>query len=120
MIRAYGIGDADGPTNRQDVSPRIRARVHGMVARRHVGARDARHVDVFGPVTIPGVTIAGAFAEGTLGGRTHLVSRTLFTPNKEPFAVAAARELPPLVVSRSILSNVDSNQGCYDAWVASW
>ncbi len=67
----------------------------------------------------PGVTIAAAFADGTLDGLETRAVRGLFTPNGDPNSEPVEQELPPLVVTRGLDQSSAGNR-CLDAWIASW
>lgn len=67
----------------------------------------------------PGVSIATAFAKGGLDGHSALVTRELVSPSGEPRAEPVERELPPLLMIRTIRRD-DEGTGCRDAWVMRW
>lgn len=68
----------------------------------------------------PGVSIAAAFAKGRLDGHPDaVVTRELISPSGEPHAEPVERELPPLVMLRTIHSD-DPFSRCGDAWVMRW
>ena len=69
---------------------------------------------------IPRQTIAASFEEGTLGGRTVLFNRGLFTPSEDFRGPLVSRQRPPLVVTRHMFRDDNWSDGCYDAWIASW
>jgi len=69
--------------------------------------------------SVNGVTIAAAFSEGVLAGQKAFVVVGLFTPSRNALGTLTPRQLPPLVVSRT-LQTEDWTRSCSDAWVATW
>ena len=65
---------------------------------------------------LSGISIAASFAQGSLVGNEAVVTRALFTPSMNPGGALAARQLPPLVVTREIQWGDDSGR-CFDSWV---
>ena len=66
---------------------------------------------------VSGVSIAASFAQGAVVGNQAVVTRALSTPSMDPNGTLAARQLPPLAVTREIQWNDDASR-CFDAWVA--
>jgi hypothetical protein len=75
---------------------------------------------VSGVPTYQGVTMAAAFAKGTLEGRSLLATRVLYSPSRDPQGVARPGGLPSLVVTRMLTWDTDPYQPCFDAWIASF
>lgn len=69
--------------------------------------------------SVPERSIAAAFAQGTLDGREVLVIRELIAPSGDPFGELVPRELPPLVVKRTIVAS-EGSSACSDMWVVRW
>jgi hypothetical protein len=69
--------------------------------------------------TFAGVSIDGQVSEQPFNGESGYSFVILLTPSMNPFGTLTERELPPLVVTRS-LDNKDFTGGCFDAWVATW
>jgi hypothetical protein len=66
---------------------------------------------------IDGVTIAVAYGAPP-GDDIQVATRVLFTPSGNPDAGATPRELPPLVVTRTLQET--TNAACHDEWIATW
>ena len=66
---------------------------------------------------IDGVTIAVAYGAPP-GDDTQVATRTLLTPGGKPDAAAIPRELPPIVVTRTL--RLTSTAACHDEWIATW
>jgi hypothetical protein len=69
--------------------------------------------------TFAGVSIDGQVSERPFNGENGYSFVILLTPSMNPFGTLTERELPPLVVTRS-LDNKNFSAGCFDAWVATW
>jgi hypothetical protein len=82
-----------------------------------IGNGDQPDLDSLDEPLISGVSIAASFAEGALVGNQAVVTRALYTPSMDPNGTLAARQLPPLAVTREIKWNDDASR-CFDAWVA--
>lgn len=78
---------------------------------------DQPDLDTLAEPLTSGVSIAASFAQGALVGNQAVVTRALDTPSMDPTGTLAARQLPPLAVTREIQWNDDAGR-CFDAWVA--
>jgi hypothetical protein len=65
-----------------------------------------------------GVTIAAAFDETTVAGAPAYWTTVLETPSGNPNGTLTEAQLPPLVVSRSLVMASDYALVCNDIWVA--
>lgn len=70
--------------------------------------------------SIPKVTIAAAFAEGSVGSLRIFATRVLYSPSGNPDGPLLPRQLPPLAVVRMIVTDSDWDNACLDSWVARW